>query len=378
MNGVKLTYLAALSAVQLSAVSVFSQELVSPTLASNHPAGNVEISITAVGDVMLGSWVTPVLAQRGAVYPFEASLPYLQSADFTIANLEAPFTREGEPFEKKFNFKVPPEYARGLKDAGIDVVTLANNHILDYGAIGLVSTMATLDTFGIKYSGAGRNWREAHQPTVVEIRGKRIAFFGYSTTFPTEFYAHGDSAGTAYPEAEAMQSALREWDERADFVVASFHWSAEKLEIPKAYQIELAHLAIDSGADLVLGHHPHVLQGIEKYRSRLIAYSLGNFAFGSYSSYAVDSIILKVYLNQDGLFYARCIPINVNNSEVEFQPQILDGPGKQAVIAKLQKLSLDLNAGQNLLSDSGLIFGDWGQFYDTLSLSATTDLTKRP
>jgi poly-gamma-glutamate synthesis protein (capsule biosynthesis protein) len=353
-----------LSAVQLGAVSLFSQESSSTTLASNRAARHEEISIVAVGDVMLGSWVTPVLVQRGVLYPFEATLPYLRGADAAIANLEAPFTRDGEPFEKQFNFKVPPEHARGLKNAGLDVVTLANNHILDYGTVGLVSTMATLDTFGLKYSGAGRNWREAHQPTVIEVRGKTIAFFGYSTTFPTEFYARGDSAGTAYPEAKTMQSALREWDARVDFVVASFHWSAEKLEIPKAYQIELAHLAIDSGADLVLGHHPHVLQGIEKYRNRLIAYSLGNFAFGSYSSYAVDSIILKVYLNDDGLFYARCIPINVNNSEVEFQPQILEGPRKQAVIAKLQKLSLDLNGGQNILSDSGLIFGDWRQFYD--------------
>jgi poly-gamma-glutamate synthesis protein (capsule biosynthesis protein) len=161
-----------------------------------------------------------------------------------------------------------------------------------------------------------------------------------------------------------MAANLSEWDQKVDYIVASFHWSAEKLEIPKDYQIFMAHLAIDSGADLVLGHHPHVLQGLELYKNKLIAYSLGNFAFGSYSSYAADSIILKVNLNSEGLFYAHCLPLNVNNSEIEFQPQVLEGARKEAVIAKLKKLSADLNGGRNIIEDSGLIFGSWSTLHD--------------
>jgi poly-gamma-glutamate synthesis protein (capsule biosynthesis protein) len=322
------------------------------------------ISIAATGDVMLGTWVAPIIAQRGALYPFEATLPHLQTSDVTIVNLEAPFTDDGELFDKKFNFKVPPAYARGLREAGIDVVTLANNHIMDFGVTGLINTMKTLDEVGVKYSGAGLTRDDAHQPVVLEVGRKKLAFFGYSMTFPTEFYAKADSPGTAYPEPGLMAANLSEWDQKVDYIVASFHWSAEKLEIPKDYQIFMAHLAIDSGADLVLGHHPHVLQGLELYKNKLIAYSLGNFAFGSYSSYAADSIILKVNLNSEGLFYAHCLPLNVNNSEIEFQPQVLEGARKEAVIAKLKKLSADLNGGRNIIEDSGLIFGSWSTLHD--------------
>ena len=115
---------------------------------------------------------------------------------------------------------------------------------------------------------------------------------------------------------------------------------------------------------MILGHHPHVLQGIELYKNRLIAYSLGNFTFGSYSKLAVDSIILKAYLNDDGLQYAQCIPINVDNREVEFQPALLDGERKEAVLSKLSTLSLNLNNGRNILGNSGIILGDWAGFHD--------------
>lgn len=325
-----------------------------------------EISIVAVGDLMLGSWVKPILQEQGAFYPFEETSQYFKSSDLTIANLEAPFTDNGVPFEKQFNFKVPPKYARGLLDAGIEVVTLANNHTMDYGETGLISTLRTLDSLGVHRCGAGRNSEEAHRPAVTEINGLKIAFFGYSMTFPAEFYATTDSPGTAYPEPAIMSAKLRAWEDSVDFTVVSFHWSAEKREMPKEYQTEFAHLAIDAGADLVLGHHPHVLQGLEIYKNRLIAYSLGNYVFGSYSKHSVDSVILKTYLRNDGLLNAQLIPINVNNRQVEFQPRVLSGEAKAAVIEKLQKLSRPLNNSHNIISDSGLILGEWMSTFDGL------------
>ena len=190
-------------------------------------------------------------------------------------------------------------------------------------------------------------------------------------TFPTEFYAKKDTAGTAYPEPELMQQSLKFWDNLVDFTIVSFHWGAEKRETPKDYQIYFAHLAIDSGADLILGHHPHVLQGVELYKNRLIAYSLGNFAFGSYSKHAVDSIILKAHLNSNGLDYAQCIPINVDNREVEFQPAVLNGERKEAVLSKLTTLSLELNSGRNILGSSGILLGDWADFHEDWLLNVT-------
>lgn len=329
------------------------------------------ISIVAVGDVMLSSWVVQTLSELGALYPFIHTVPYLKNGDIAIANLEAPFTLADAPFKKKYSFKVPPKHAIGIKDAGLDVVTLANNHIMDFGEAGLISTIRTLDRVGVKHCGAGTNLEEAHQPAVVTVDGKKIAFFGYSMTFPTEFYAKEDSSGTAYPEPELMPSYLAAWEELVDYTVVSFHWSAEKLENPKDYQIYFAHLAVDSGADLVLGHHPHVLQGLEIYKNRLIAYSLGNFAFGSYSPHSLDSIILKVYLSDEGLFYAHCIPINVDNREVEFQPQVVSGERKANIISKLQEISLPLNDGKNIIGDSGMVIGKWGEFYENWLLATT-------
>lgn len=319
------------------------------------------ISFAGVGDVMLGSWVIPIIETTGVSYPFDSTAKHLQSADICIANLEAPFTDDGEVFDKQYNFKVPPEFAPGLREAGISVVTLGNNHIMDFGEKGLVTTMATLDALGILHCGAGKNFEEAHAPSLLKAGEKTIAFFGYSMTFPVEFYARGDTAGTAYPEPKIMQKNLEFWEPKTDFTIVSFHWSAEKLETPKTYQTEYAHLAIDSGADLVLGHHPHVLQGMEIYENRLIAYSLGNFAFGSYSNHARDSIILKIHLDDEGMIYAKCIPINVDNHEVQFQPRILVGAQKENVITKLQQLSRPLNRGQSIIDDHGFILGDWSR-----------------
>ncbi len=323
-----------------------------------------EISIVAVGDLMLGSWVTPLLVEQGADYPFQATRGYLQSADVAIANLEAPFTLNGEPFEKKYNFKVPPRFAGALLKNGINLVNLANNHMLDYGLTGLLSTLNTLREAGIHYSGAGMNHKAAHRPALVSVRGVKIAFFGYSMTYPTEFYAKADSGGTAYPEPDFMSAMISTWKDSVDFVVASFHWGAEKRQTPKEYQIHFAHLAIDSGADLVIGHHPHVLQGLEIYKNRLIAYSLGNYAFGSYSQYSTDSIILKIYLREEGLYTAQCIPLNVDNRVVEFQPTPATGKQHAAIIDTLQNLSTALNSDKNIIADSGIIFGDWASFYD--------------
>jgi len=329
-----------------------------------------DVSIAGVGDLMLSSWAIPILHAKGVDYPFRQTQQLLKSADAAIANLEAPFTESGEAFDKKYTFKVPPAFARGLLPAGIPVVNLANNHIMDFGETGLRATLQTLDRFGIKHTGAGMNKAAAHAPMVVTVRGKRVAFFGYSMTFPTEFYATDDSAGTAYPEPELMAANIAAYDKTVDYVVVSFHWGAEKRDTPKDYQIYFAHLAVDSGADLVLGHHPHVLQGLELYKNRLIAYSLGNYAFASYSKRAVDSIVLKVYLNDEGMRLGFVVPINVNNIEVEFQPMPLRDSRRTAVIRRLQELSRPLNGGRDIIEDTGFILGAWADFMRDMLLEA--------
>ncbi|MGH7597470.1 MAG: CapA family protein [bacterium] len=328
---------------------------------------NLGISLVAVGDVMLGTWVTSYLDSSGATYPFEPTRHILEAADFAIANLEAPFTDRGSPVkDKTFTFRVPPKHAIGLKESGFDILHLANNHILDYGPDGLFDTIATLDSLALTHVGAGENIAAAFAPAILErdgLDGKklRLGFLGFSMTHPEEFYAGKNKPGTAFPFDERYIAALDSLVPKVDIMVVSFHWGAEKMVKPKAYQIEMAHLAIDRGADIVLGHHPHVLQGVELYRPRpdarpgLIAYSLGNFAFGSYSRSSRTSIILKCVLDNEGVLYARCIPINVFNDEMEGRPRLLQDEAATAVIDSLNAISRHLNKGKNLVSAEGFI-----------------------
>lgn len=312
------------------------------------------ISIAAVGDIMIGNHTIEYIENYGVDYPFDSTRKVLSQADIAFANLESPFTRTGTKFEKKFNFKVPPDYAGGLIRAGFDVVTLANNHILDYGSEGLKNTITVLDSIGLAFCGAGLTLDQAQQPAIIERNGFRVAFLGYSMVFPEEFWATRSRGGTNYPNN--MEQNIRQADSLADFIVVTFHWGAEGMNYPRDYQKFFAHTAIDCGADLVLGHHPHVLQGLEIYKNRLIAYSLGNFSFSSYSRRATESMILKVYLTKSGLLFAKIIPVSVDNYEIAFQPGILSDYRAQTVLAHLRTYSEPLNPA-NIINDSGYVWG---------------------
>lgn len=312
------------------------------------------VSIAAVGDIMLGNHTTYYIEKYGIDYPFDSTKAMLSRAHLTFGNLESPFTRTGKRFDKRFTFKVPPEYAVGLVNAGFDVVTLANNHILDYGIAGLRTTLAVLDSIRLGYCGAGLTLEQAQKPAIIERNGLRIAFLGYSLTFPEEFWATRSNGGTNYPHN--IKSNIQQADSLADFTIVAFHWGAEGKNYPKDYQKLFARLAIDYGADLVLGHHPHVLQGLEIYQNRLIAYSLGNFSFSSYSKKSTESMILKVYLSDSGLLYAKIIPVSIDNNKIAFQPRILRGAEADSVLAHLQKYSEPLNP-TNIIDNTGYIWG---------------------
>ena len=311
------------------------------------------ISIASVGDIMLGNHTTYYLEKQGINYPFDSTRNVLSRTAVAFANLESPFTTTGTRFDKRFNFKVPPKYAISLINAGFDVVTLANNHILDYGIEGLKNTINVLDSIGLDHCGAGLTREQARQPAILERNGYRIAFLGYSMTFPLEFWASDTSGGTNYPTY--MRSSIQHCDSLADFTVVTFHWGSESKNYPKEYQKVFAHQAIDYGADLVIGHHPHVLQGLEIYKNRLIAYSLGNFSFSSYSRKATESMILKVYLTNEGLLFAKIIPVSVNNLDVAFQPRILSGADSDSVLSHLRKYSAALNSS-NIIDERGYIW----------------------
>ncbi len=306
------------------------------------PGDTASVTILAVGDVMMGASMEPIIREHGPDHPFAGSAPTIRRADIAICNLEAPFGTKGKAFKKRFTFLVPPSYAGALKNAGFDAVALANNHILDYGIEPLKATIALLDSLGIAHSGAGMNLAEARRPAIVERNGLKIAFLSYSKVYPAEFWATSRRAGTAPGQEDCIKEDVAAAKKRADLVVVSFHWGAELMDTPKPYQRKLAQLSIDSGADLVLGHHPHILQGLEIYKGKLIAYSLGNFAFGSRSRKCTESIMLEVRLKRSGPGEAKVVPVCVDNTKTGFQPTIVTGQAGRAILENLRRISKPL------------------------------------
>jgi poly-gamma-glutamate capsule biosynthesis protein CapA/YwtB (metallophosphatase superfamily) len=301
-----------------------------------------QIVLNAVGDIMLAGSGTGTLARKGYDYPFAATLHELKAADINVGNLEAPITENGSEFtDKKFRFKTSPKASAALKRAGFSVLTLANNHMMDFGTIGLQETLRQLDAENILYTGAGGNLASARKPALLSLKNNKVAFLAYSLTLPAEFYAKSHQAGTAPGFAPFYREDIMKAKSNADFVVVSFHWGEERSTKPKAYQVQAAHQAIDAGADVVIGHHPHVLQGIERYKNGIILYSLGNFAFGSLSSSSDTSIIARIIFDR-GIREVELIPLNVLNAQVRFQPKIAPGRQGMGVIRHISLLSAQL------------------------------------
>ncbi|MFM1655124.1 CapA family protein [Brevibacillus sp. B_LB10_24] len=240
------------------------------------------VNLTFVGDVIFSGHVERMLKENGYDYPYTHVSSLLGQDDYTVANLETPVTKRGVPAQDKdFVYKSPPEAIPALKAAGVDLVNLANNHSMDQGVEGLLDTFAVLQENEIEYVGAGADIDRAYAPVYVERGGIKLAFLGFSRIVPeVSWYAGKNKPGVAatYDPARAVQ-AIRGAKEQADLVIVIAHWGKERVDFPVDYQKELARAYIDAGADLIVGGHPHVLQGFESYKNKWIAYSLGNFIF---------------------------------------------------------------------------------------------------
>jgi poly-gamma-glutamate synthesis protein (capsule biosynthesis protein) len=333
--------------LQFAEIGISAVERVTP-----HAKADI-LTVAAVGDVMMGGSALEVIRQRGADYPFDSTRAVLQSADFAVANLEAPFGTDGRPFPKEFTFRVPTEYSSGLQNAGFDVLNLANNHILDFGPSPFATTLRLLDSLGIAVCGAGMNQDSAESATIVVRNGWRTAFLGFSLTYPESFWASAKKPGTAFAVRERVTRRIADVRSRCDLVIVSFHWGKELQPFPEPYQREFARAAIDAGADLVLGHHPHVPQGFELYRGKPIAYSLGNFVFGSRSAQCREGILFVARFDSAGFAGADAVPLCVDFARVRFQPRVLRGAERENAIRSLNRISERLNGGREILSPSG-------------------------
>ena len=255
--------------------------------ADDTDAAKAAVRLLFAGDVYLSDHVLEAYDAAGGIdgvlsQGYQAEI---QAADYFVTNEEFPFSTRGTPApDKQFTFRVNPERVKLMQEMGIDLVTLANNHALDYGRDAMLDTIDTLDHAGIRHVGAGKNLAEARKPAIVELNGRTFAFIGATRVYPEADWAAGtDSAGmfSAYDSGAALAEEVKEAKQQADYVIAYVHWGIEREEMPNEVQKSIAHRLVDAGADLVVGAHPHVLQGLEYYQGVPIAYSLGNFVFGS-------------------------------------------------------------------------------------------------
>lgn len=284
---------------------------------------------------------------------FAGVKPLLGAADLALVNLECPFTKRGEKLPKRFNFRARPELAEILKAGSVNVVALANNHTMDYEAVGLDDTLATLDAAGIAHFGAGKNLEAARQPAVLERAGIKIGFLGYyfqsaATMLETPaVFATPGRPGVAgcYTDLACVRDQIVEDVQRlasqTDAGFVYFHWGKEGSTETLEYQIELAHLCIDLGCQGVFGAHPHRFQGVEVYRDRPIFYSLGNFVFGGNKDPQDKlSAIAMLRVTQAGPPAAELVPIQVTRwPEAPFQPFVLTGAAREDALTRIAALS---------------------------------------
>ena len=319
-----------------------------------------KITLLALGDVWLTRLVADKIAQGGSQQVFARIAPYLRSADIVFGNLESCVSTRGLPAkDKDVVVKASPSSLNGLAYAGINVVSLANNHIMDFGTTALEDTLRLLSQKGIKHLGAGMTQAEARKPLLITRNEIKVTFQAYLCWGEASRSSPGPAGVIRSAIAEQLQQARRQ----SDFIVVALHGGVVFQDYPTLGMIKLAHWIIDQGADVVVGHHPHVFQGIEKYKQGLIAYSLGNFIFDTYDVELKDErtrqgLILKLDIHkaESVHFQYEAIPIWIND---RYQVELVsEGEKKKAILRRLSRLSSPefLSEGRSYISVDGREF----------------------
>jgi len=297
-----------------------------------------QVVLAFVGDILLADNLGKLIESRGPDYPWAQVATILREADFVVGNLECAVATTGTPQAgKQFTFRAKPEALTGLVNAGVDLVSLANNHTLDYGAEALLETMSWLDHYGLAHVGAGRDFEEASRVKIVEINGISFGFIGTSQVVPAGWAATRDRAGVfSGHDMEALLGRVRQTSPQVDYTVVLIHWGVEREDAPRSWQVGVAKRLFDAGANLIIGHHPHVLQGIGLEPGRLVAYSLGNFIFTTRpdSPRNQETGILLVTLSKERIEEVRLVPALIYWGQTR-----LEGAPRESILVRLDRLS---------------------------------------
>ena len=311
------------------------------------------VTITCVGDIMLGNNVLSkrelkikrVIEEHGPVFPFKKITPNIDGSDILFGNLESVLSARGTPdTTKDVCFRADPVVASGLSYAGFDAVSLANNHILDFGLEALHETMETLKENGIRFCGAGKNAEDAARPLLIRRNNLSIAFLSYCNA--GKWVARSNTPGYIPALRRRILSQLKSSLNGADILVVSLHWGIQDTEYANYEEIKLAHEIIDAGASLIIGHHPHVLRGIEQYKHGIIFYSLGNFIYsGFHRREWREGAIGRCKITRNGVIEVQVIPTIID--EETCQPIKADGEDHSRILERLNHLSREVSDKQS-------------------------------
>lgn len=288
------------------------------TIALHAYCGSGRATVSIVGDIMLDRGVEEIMEERGYAHPYEKVSRIFLEDDMTLGNLECPITETENPALKRRDivFRAKKKNAIELKVAGFDVLNLANNHSMDQRSKGLKDTIDMLNYQGISTVGAGENREEAREHVVTKIKGVKIGILGYSAFPPEGFVFSEKDYDVARIDAKSLKDEVSTAKKDCDFLIATIHWGNEYDNYPSEMQRDLARMMVDSGADAIVGHHPHVLQGVEKYMGKYIFYSLGNFVFDRQIPKGTDiSVILQLNISKNGCEDIDLIPVKIENAQ---------------------------------------------------------------
>ncbi len=281
-------------------------------------------TVLFTGDIMLNRGVKHMVEKHGQDYtfPFLNIKETLWKADILFGNLESVISDRGTRIGSIYSFRADPAAVKGLSYAGFDVVSLANNHAFDYDREAFEDTMAILKEKRISYTGAGFNEKEAHSPTILTLDDStKIGFLGYTEFLYPYAYADKDLSGITNLTKENLKKDIEKAKKEVDLLIVTFHYGDEYQKKPNEYQKKISRKAVDYGADIIIGHHPHVAQPVEKYNEKYIVYSLGNFIFDQYfSEETMRGFMFEIEIKEKKIVGASKIHYELNEY---YQPKVV-------------------------------------------------------
>lgn len=295
-----------------------------------------KVTVIAVGDIMLSRTTGQKIRTHGISYPFEKTSDILGSGDFSFGNLETSITEGPIVKTGSMMFRADPGVEQALAENEFQVLSLANNHTPNYGQKGLLDTFNYLEKAKIEFVGAGRNSKESRTPKIIDRSEMQIAFLAYNDTdvVPDSYEAGANTAGTAFMNIATIKDDIDYARQQSDVVIVSMHSGIEYTPGPNHRQIEFAHAAIDAGAEIVIGHHPHVVQSVEEYRGKLIIYSLGNFIFDQmWSVETQQGMIAKITFIGSSVSDIYFIPVMIEDYA---QPRPAQAEEADVILGRLQ------------------------------------------